>query len=109
MERFLYWCPRVPGIVLTGFIALFALDVFGQFSIISLLIHLIPTAIALGLLFIAWHREALGGVLCLLVGVFYIGMALHRFPLLTHGVVVGPVWRVGGLFLGHHFMRRRTT
>jgi hypothetical protein len=106
MEPFLYWSPRVLGIVLTAFISLFALDVFEHFTLIGFLMHLVPTAIALAVLLIAWRWEAVGGCLYLLIGVIYIVMAWGRFPLLTYMLVVGPIWLVGGLFLCHHFVRR---
>ncbi|MBN2430454.1 MAG: hypothetical protein JXQ27_03220 [Acidobacteria bacterium] len=105
MDSFLYWTPRILGILLAVFISIFALDVFGEdFSLLALLMHLIPTAVIVVVLIIAWRWELAGGLLFLLLGVFYIWWTYGRFPLLNYVLMVGPCWLTGGLFLLHRFL-----
>jgi hypothetical protein len=68
--RLLLWSPRVLGIGFGVFVSLFALDVFSEGlgvwqTALALLIHLIPTAILVAVLLIAWHGS---------------GQALHCLP-----------------------------
>ena len=77
VRRLLYWLPRVLGILFAVFLSLFALDVFGEGysfweTVWALLMHLIPTAIVVLILVLAWRRAWIGGVLFPLLGVLYI-------------------------------------
>ncbi len=76
-KKFLYWIPRVVAILFAIFISLFALDVFGEGytfweTIIALLIHLVPTYLVIITLLIAWKWEAVGGLIFIVLGLFYI-------------------------------------
>jgi hypothetical protein len=85
------------------FVSLFALDVFGEGygfwkTVLALLIHLIPTAIILFVLAIAWRWGLFGGILFIGLGVFYI-LWMHGFPWFTYLMISGPLFLVGVLFL----------
>lgn len=61
-RAFLFWTPRILGILFTLFISLFSLDVFemgGGFWVIlgGLLIHNIPSLILIAALVIGWRWE----------------------------------------------------
>ncbi len=64
----LYWSPRILGILYIGFLAVFALDVFipGQtlmYYLQALLIHLLPNFILAVVLLISWKYQKLGSLL----------------------------------------------
>jgi hypothetical protein len=86
------------------FISLFALDVFMEGyglweTIAALFMHLIPTAIILGVLAIAWRWEKIGGILFVLLGVAYIALFWDPERLPGYLVISGPLFLVGILFL----------
>jgi len=102
LKRVLFWSPRVLGIAFAIFLSMFALDVFNEgFSagktILALLIHLIPAAIILGLLAVAWRWEWVGGVLFIAAGILYLTRMWHH-PAAVAGIS-GPLFLVGALFL----------
>ena len=76
MKKFIYWLPRVLSILFILFLALFALDVFGEYGfpeiLIALFMHLIPNFLLIIALVIAWKWEVVGGVIFLALGLFSI-------------------------------------
>jgi hypothetical protein len=102
-ERWLFWAPRVLGVLFAGFVSIFALDVFGQGygfwgTIAALFMHLIPTMIVLVALAIAWRWEALGGILFIALGAWYL-TSWPRFHWSAYLAISGPLVLIGGLFL----------
>ncbi len=100
----LFWAPRVLCLLFAAFISLFALDVFegnqGFWeTTFAVLMHLIPTALLLTVLAVAWRWEWVGAVAFPALGVLYIVMAWGRLPWPTHAIMAGPLFIVGGLFL----------
>jgi len=99
----LYWTPRILGIIFAVFISIFALDVFGEYKfpevLIALFMHLVPTYLVLGALLVAWKWEKIGGILFLGLGLFYIIMSWGRFPGMTYLIISGPLIVIGTLFL----------
>ena len=97
----LLWAPRVAGILVAGFLGLFALDAFeGQSLLLGLAafaIHLIPSLLVLAAVAVAWKFEWVGAVA-------FLGLAL-AYAVMVHGridwvaVVSGPLAVVGALFL----------
>lgn len=76
MKNILYWTPRVLTILFTAFLALFALDVFGEDytfweTLVALFMHLIPNFLLIILLVIAWKWERVGGVLFIGLGLLF--------------------------------------
>lgn len=99
----LFWLPRVLGLILAGFLALFALDVFGEGyatreAIVALFMHLIPTFLVLAALAIAWRWEWFGALLCFGLAVLYVVMSWGRMPLSAFVVIAGPLVVMAVLF-----------
>lgn len=112
-ERLLHWSPRVIGLLFAAFLAVFALDVFDEGhgfwkTLLNLAIHLIPTAVVLGALALAWRWGWAGGVAFLGLGVWYAATAWGRFPWSVYVVIAGPLILLGLLFvLDWWYARRR--
>lgn len=105
-----FWLPRILCILFALFISLFALDVFGEGygfweTIVALLIHLIPTAMVLVALAIAWRWEWIGAILFVALGVWYVIMAWGKFEWTTYLLIAGPLYLIGALFLVNWFCR----
>ena len=61
------WAPRLLAAAVSLFLAIFSLDAFGGATTFGealpdFLIHLIPAAIVLAVVALAWHREWIGAV-----------------------------------------------
>jgi hypothetical protein len=97
-----FWCPRILSIVFIGFLSLFALDVFSEGhglweTIGHLIMHLIPTFLLIGILWIAWRREWVGAILFGVAGVVLLSIVRARW--LDRILIGGPALIVAGLFL----------
>lgn len=111
VRKILFWTPRVLGVLIALFISIFALDVFMEGygfweTIAALLMHLIPTAIVLVILGIAWRWEKIGGILFILLGVLYITLFWDPDRLPAYLMISGPLFLVGILFLLDGFVRK---
>ncbi len=101
-RRILVWTPRALGIAFAIFLSLFALDVFSEGygfarTLFALMMHLIPTAIVLGVLALAWRWEWIGAVGFGSAGLLYAKMAWrHPSWILT---ISGPLFVLAALFL----------
>jgi hypothetical protein len=65
LSRFLYYTPRISGILMVAFVALFALDVFGGTEsiwrqILGFIIHAAPSIILAILMIFAWRKPVIG-------------------------------------------------
>jgi hypothetical protein len=111
-KGWLYWTPRILGILAFLFIELFSLDVFGQGSvleqIIGFVIHSIPALILLAILFVAWKWETIGGILYIIAGFglmsIYIISGIKEFHwyLIVWAIqICFPIFLTGILFLFH--------
>jgi hypothetical protein len=103
---FFYWLPRALGILLIGFLALFAFDVFVSGEpflkmIGAFLIHLLPNYLLAAALLIAWKREELGGFLLILLGIFFTLFFRTYTAIPNFLIVSAPVFVIGILFLVH--------
>lgn len=112
MKKLLCWLPRVLGVLLAAFITIFAADAFeGDFTIwqklLVLAMHLIPTAVVLGAVAIAWRWEVAGGVLFFAAGAFHTSFMVSRgFRPADIAMISGPAYVVGALFVADWFYRR---
>jgi len=111
-QRLLYWTPRILTIAFAIFISLFALDVFragkGFWEVtLALLIHLLPTAVILGVLSLAWQREWLGAISYVAMAILYIVRTWGRFNLGTYLIIAGPLLLIGILFTLNWFLRKK--
>ncbi len=100
--RILLWTPRVLGIAFAVFLSLFALDAFQETqtfwqALPAFLIHLIPSAIIVAVLALAWRWEWIGAVLFFAAGMIYL-MAAWRHISWVLGIS-GPLFLLAVLFL----------
>lgn len=104
VKKFLFWTPRILGVLIAIFVSLFALDVFGEGygfweTIAALAMHLIPTAVILIILAVAWRWEWVGGILFIALGVLYITLFWDPSRLPAYLMISGPLFLLGILFL----------
>jgi hypothetical protein len=106
-KRFLYWTPRILGMLAILFMMLFSLDCFdgdGKLgaNLLCLLMHNIPALIILGVLIVAWKWELIGGILFLaasLTGMIFFNVFSGNWGAL---IVMTPFIITGILFILHH-------
>jgi hypothetical protein len=103
LRRLLFWTPRILCLLFAAFISLFATGVFdegygGWKTALALLIHLIPTWIVLAVLFLAWRREWVGGLIFVALGAAYLILAWGRFHWSAYLSISGPLFLIGVLF-----------
>lgn len=120
-ENIILWLPRLLCIGAILFVSMFALDafepgiLFGQ-QLLNFLMHLIPTYVLLLLLWIAWKKPFVGGILIAIIGVvtspFVYNLNYNR----THSVMTSltiilmitvPFIAVGILFLISHMQEKK--
>lgn len=103
-RRTLYRAPRTLAILFALCLSLFALDGFepGQSSgeiAVGLGMHLVPVALFVALLVVAWRREWVGALGFTALACLYVAWAWGRFPVLTYVLISGPLLLLGALFL----------
>jgi hypothetical protein len=101
--RLLFWAPRILGILFAVWISVFALDVFGEGfgfwgTVFALMMHLIPTALVVVILVVAWRWEWVGAVVFGLLGLLYTGWAASVGHLAWSIFISGPLFLVAILF-----------
>ena len=74
--KLLYWLPRILAIIAILFVSMFALDTFESGlspwkQLMAYMMRLIPSYLLVALLILAWHREVVGGVLFIVVGLAF--------------------------------------
>jgi hypothetical protein len=113
ISKFVYWTPRILGIVFVLFLALFSLDVFdGNYGFwgtaLALFMHNIPSLVLLIVVIVAWKRELVGGIAFILAGLLYTCMCVIRYIMSTPTewymlswsmIIAGPAFLIGILFL----------
>jgi hypothetical protein len=103
-RRWLFWTPRILTILFAGFISLFAMDVFGEHYrlpqlLVALGMHLIPTALILVALAVAWRWEWVGALLFFALGVLYIVTMHARAQWDWYLFIAGPLFLLALLYL----------
>ena len=104
IDGWLFWTPRVLSILFALFVSVFALDAFNEGEdfwkmVRAFLIHLIPAALIVVALVIAWRWEAIGGLLFIALGAVSVAQTrLGWFTLV--------LFLVGVLFLLSRFLGR---
>lgn len=97
-DRLLMWAPRILGIGMALFLALFALDALGPGKPwLGFVIHLLPTFVVLAVVAASWHRGWIGGIAFIALAVFYATQVPDRPDWIL--VIAGPLVVVGILFL----------
>lgn len=106
INKFLFWTPRVLTILFAVFISLFALDVFAAGygfweAVGGFLIHLVPTYLLVIALVIAWKWEHIGGIIFILLGLWYVVMVWDKLPVSASwmAVISGSAFLIGALFI----------
>jgi len=105
------WVPRMAGIAMSAFLAVFAFDAFGGKPFLEalpeFLIHLAPAAIVLAVVALAWRYPLAGA------GVF--GALAAGYAAVVHGrpdwtfAIAGPLEGVGALLLVSGLRRAAAT
>lgn len=103
-NKWLYWIPRIFLIVFILFISIFALDVFDENlgfwgTILGLIIHLIPTWILILVLIFAWNFEKIGGLILILISLFFVVTYILRGVWYYSFIIALPIFIIGLLFL----------
>lgn len=103
-RNLVYWAPRILTILFAGFISLFALDVFGTGAgfwetLGGFAIHLIPTALIIVALVLAWRWEWLGAVLFAALGIAYMVMTGLREHWSAYLIICGSLFVTAALWL----------
>lgn len=85
----LYWLPRVIGLIMFFVLVLMSLDVTSYAEgtknlVLGVLLHLIPSAIFLGIFLLAWRWPLWGGLLFAVLSIIYwlamAGTFLFKLP-----------------------------
>jgi len=116
INKFIYWTPRILGIIFILFLMMFSLDIFEPGLtvwqiIISLFMHNIPSLILLIFLIISWKYEIVGGIVFILAGLLYnVLLAMNPnfewYMLIWSLIISGPAFLVGILFLINWFKKK---
>ena len=109
--RPLLWVPRVLGIGLALFLAVFALDAFGPDKTFiqglpGFSVHLVPSFAVLALVLLSWRRELVGAVTFIGLSFAYAYWARHHLSWIL--AISGPLLIVGLLFLLSWTQRTRS-
>jgi hypothetical protein len=98
----LLWTPRVFGIAISIFLGLFAMDAFNgtkplPAKLADFVIHASPAWVTLAIVTVSWHREWIGGLAFLGLGVAYAVLVSNRPDWIL--VISGPLFIGGSLFM----------
>ncbi len=102
-RKILLWAPRLVLIVFALFLVIFSFDVFGEgkgsMEIgTAFVAHNIPTLIFGLVVFVAWRREWVGVLSCIVLAVAYIVWFWGRFPLAVYFIMTGPLFIVAAMY-----------
>jgi len=105
LSRFLYYTPRIAGILMIIFVSLFALDVFtegGNFwqELLGFLIHAAPAIILGILMFFAWRKPMIGFIIFGLAAVVFLRFVIMGgdFAAGNFMMFVAPLGLISALF-----------
>lgn len=111
VNPWMYWLPRVLGVLFVAFLSVFALDALGEGQslgerALAVAMHLVPSAIVLAALAVAWRWGGVGGLIFLGLGIAYIITAWGRFHWSAYAAIAGPPLLIGALFELDWFSRK---
>ncbi len=104
LSRFLYYTPRISGILMILFVALFALDVFGGNEpiweqILGFIIHAAPSIILAILMIFAWRKPVIGFIVYGLAAIGFLFFVFDsKFGPSNFMMFVAPLALISGLF-----------
>ena len=110
--KWLVWAPRILGLLLAGFLGMFALDAFdGEHgaggAVLAFGVHLVPAAIVLASVALAWRRPLVGTGLFTGMGAWYAVRVYADHPRWILPIAV-PALVIGALFAVSWWIDRRT-
>ena len=110
MKRWLFWTPRVLGILFALFVGMFALDVFAEGygfweTFVALFMHLIPALLIVAALAISWRWEWVGGVTFSLLALAFLVLSRGEAPWIAYVFMCGPPLLIAALFLVNWIFR----
>ena len=102
-QRLLFWTPRLLGLAVGLFLAVFALDAFSEprppaDAILDFLLHLLPSLVVVSLVAASWRREWIGAVAFAILGMAY-AATTARGHMDWIVLISGPSLLVSALFL----------
>jgi hypothetical protein len=108
--KLLIWSPRVLGVLVSVFIAVFALDAFGSGkpfveAFADFLIHLIPSLVLLAVVVASWRRPWIGGLAFIAIAIAYGNLAGNHVSWIV--AISAPLLIVGILCLWSWYGLRR--
>ncbi len=109
INNFIYWAPRISGIIFVLFLMMFSLDVFEpgltmQQIVVGLFVHNIPALFLLIIIIISWKHEIIGGIVFIFAGLLYILMLAMNpkfewYMLSWSAIIAGPAFFIGILYI----------
>ena len=111
-QRLMFWTPRLLGLAVSLFLAVFALDAFSEprppaDAILDFLIHLLPSLVVVSLVAASWRREWIGAVAFAILGMVY-AATTARGHMDWIVLISGPLLLVSALFLWNWLNQRRS-
>lgn len=109
-DKAMLWAPRLLAAATSLFLATFSLDAFGGAATVGealpdFIIHLIPAAIVLAVVALAWHREWIGAVTFFALAAGY-AVAARTQPSWM-AVISGPLLVIAGIYAWSWMRLRR--
>jgi len=103
LQQFLYWTPRIAGILFILFLSLFALDVFEMGlgfwgTLLALFMHLIPSLVLTAGVILGWRWEWVGAALFMGWAAWYV-VSARGFGWSVYLLIAGIPTIIGLLFL----------
>ncbi len=99
-NKWLYWSPRIFGIIFILFISVFALDVFAEYSglelAVAFIMHMVPSFVLITALVIAWKFELAGAFIFLVLGI--LSAFFFNVDIISFLIVSLPALVVSALF-----------
>lgn len=102
-KNWLWFTPRILGILFILFISLFALDIlemgydFWQ-TVLGLTMHLLPSFFLVAALIVAWRWERIGSLFYLAFAIAFLIMSWGSSNLSIYLIIMGPPVLIGVLF-----------
>lgn len=92
------------GVLYAVALLVFAADVFNHEQNIAqtfydLLLHLLPTAVILLIVFVAYNRPLIGAIIYLVLGLMYIITGWARMHWSAHVLIAGPLLLLSALYI----------
>ncbi|MBI5539619.1 MAG: hypothetical protein HY951_06135 [Bacteroidia bacterium] len=119
--KIIHWLPRILCILAILFLELFALDSFdnrltlGQ-QLLGFIMHSIPALVLTGILFLAWKKEFIGGIIFILIGAGFSPFIYSNNYAMNHSVWISlsvilllnlPFIVTGGLFIISNTVKKK--